>query len=283
MFDTILIPIDGSSDSRVAAEYAISLAQEENAKLLGLFIADERVVYAPCWSATDAMDPLSPDCDPVLMEQAETMGKQIRQQGEKALEDLQQQSQLAGVEVETHFESGVVSQIILSYADQANLIVMGRHGTGGRWSGPLLGSTFEAVARHTPVPVLATVSDPRPLNTLLVAYDGSARAKLALDIALHLVKEKDRHLVILTADDGHDDRPAASFEAAEQAKEQGVDAKRVLVKGHVAEKILQTAEEEGVDLILMGAYGHSRFLSSILGSTVDDVIHNASIPVMVCH
>ena len=283
MFDTILVPIDGSSESWVAVDHAISLAQEESAKLLGLFIADERVIYAPCWSAAAMMDSLSPDCDPVMLEQAEIMREQIRQQGEKALKDLRQRSQVAGVQVETYFETGSVSQIILTYANDVDLIVMGRRGMGGRWRGPLLGSTFEAVARHAPVPVLATVSDPRPLNTLLVAYDGSDRAKQALEIALHLAKEKDRRLVILTVDDGHNDRPAASFEAAVQAKEQGVDAKRLLVKGHAAEKILRTAEEENADLILMGAYGRSRFLASILGSTVDDVIHNATVPVMVCH
>jgi nucleotide-binding universal stress UspA family protein len=282
MFDKILVPIDGSSDSWVAVEHAITLAKEEDARILGLYIADERVIYAPCWSAAGVMDPLSPDCNPVLLEQAETMRKQIREQGEKALKDMRQRCVTAGVEVETTFESGVVNQIILDYADQVDLVVMGRHGAGGKWSGPLLGSTFEAVARHASVPVLATTSDARPLNTLLVAYDGSDRAKQALTIGLHLASRNNRQLVLLTVDDGHGDRPAASFEAAVLAKEQGVDAKRLLVKGHVAEEILKAAAEENADLILMGAFGHSRFLSALLGSTVDDVVHSATIPVMVC-
>ncbi len=282
MFDRILVPIDGSSDSWVAADHAISLAKEENAKLLGLFIADERVIYAPCWSAAGVMDPLSPDCNPVMLEQAETMRQQIKEQGDKALRDMRQRCTVAGVEVETSFESGIVSQIILDYAEQVDLVVMGRHGAGGKWSGPLLGSTFEAVARHAPVPVLATVSDARPLHTLLVAYDGSKQAKRALDIALHLVKGRERQLIILTVDDGRHDRPAASFEAAALAKEQGVDAKRLLVRGHEAEEILKAAQEENADLILIGAYSRSRFLAALFGSTVDDVVHNATIPVMVC-
>ncbi len=282
MFKKILVPIDASSDSWVAVDHAIALAQEENAQLLGLYIADERVIYAPCWSAAGVMDPLSPDCNPIMLEQAETIRQQIKKQGEKALKDLRHRGVMAGVEVETSFETGVVSQIILDYAQQVDMIVMGRHGAGGRWSGPLLGSTFEAVARHAPVPVLATVSDPRPLGTLLVAYDGSERSSQALHIALHLVKNNHRRLVILTVDDGRKDRQAASFEAAVLAKEQGVDAKRLLVKGHVAEEILKAAQEENADLILIGAYGRSRFLSALLGSTVDDVVHSATIPVMVC-
>jgi len=282
MFDRILVPIDGSSDSWVAVEHAISLAKEEHAKVVGLFIADERVIYAPCWSAAGVMDPLSPDCNPVMLEQAETLRQQIKEQGDKALRDLRQRCTVAGVEAETSFETGVVSQIILYYADQVDLIVMGRHGAGGKWSGPLLGSTFEAVARHAPVPVLATVSDARPLHTLLVAYDGSDQAKRALTIALHMVKGRERQLVILTVDDGRHDRSAASFEAAVLAKEQGVDAKRLLVRGHEAEEILKAAQEENADLILIGAYSRSRFLAALFGSTVDDVVHNATIPVMVC-
>lgn len=282
MFDRILVPIDGSSDSWVAVDHAIVLAQEEKARILGLYIADERAIYAPCWSAAGVMDPLSPDCDPLILEQAETLRRQIKQQGEKALRDLRERCTVAGVDVETYFETGIVSQIILEHAKEVDLVVMGRRGAGGRWGGPLLGSTFEAVARHAPVPVLATVSDPRPLHTLLVAYDGSERAKQALAIALHLVKDRNRQLVILTVDEGRNDRAAASFEAAVLAKEQGVDAKRLLVEGHAAETILQTAQEENADLILMGVYGHSRFLAALFGSTVDDVVHNATIPVLVC-
>lgn len=283
MFNKILIPIDGSSDSWVAVDHAIALAKEEKATLVGIYIADERTIYSPCWSASATMDPLSPDCDPLLLEQAGKMRSQIREQGEKALKDLRERSLVSDVKIETYFETGVVSQIILDYAKKVDLVVMGRQGLSARWSGPLFGSTFEAVARHSPVPVLATCSEARPLHRILIAYDGSDRAKDALNIALHLSKEKDRALIIVTVDDGKAGRAAANLEAAVLAKEQGIDAKRTLVKGHVAEQILNAAQEENCDLIIMGAYGHSRFVSTLLGSTVDDVLHHTTIPVMVCH
>ena len=282
MFDRILIPIDNSSESWVAAHHAIALAQEEGGKLIGLFIADEKIIFAPAMLTPDVMDPLSPSLDPILLEQSEQLRQRFREQGEKALKDLRQQAATAGVDIETYFESGIVSQIILDYAREVDLVVMGRRGMGGKWSGPLFGSTFETVVRHAPCPVLATVSDPRPLNTMLVAYDGSDRSKDALAIALHLALEKDRRLILLTVDDGKDDRAAASFEAAARAREQGVAAERRLVTGHAAEQVLKTAEEEDVDLILMGAYGHGRFLAALLGSTVDDVVHKSTVPVMIC-
>ena len=282
MFERILVPLDGSSESWVAAHHALALAQEEGARLLGLYIADEKIIYAPCWSVSAAMDPLSPDCDPLLLEQAERMREQIRQQGEKALRDLRQLAEADGVEIETYFETGIVSEIILDYAKQVDLVVMGRFGAGGKWSGPMFGSVFESVVRHSPRPVLATVSDPRPLRTLMVAYDGSDRAKDALRIGIHLALEKDRRLIVLTVDDGKKDRQAASFEAAALAQEKGVAAERIWVQGHPAEQILATAEKEQVDLILLGAYSHSRFLAALFGSTVDDVVHKATMPVMVC-
>ncbi len=282
MFNRILIPIDGSSESWVAAQHALALAEEEGGKLIGLYIADEQLIYAPCWTVTGVMDPLSPECDPVLLEQAERMRAQLRRQGEKALKDLREQALAAGVEIDTYFESGVVSQIILDYANQVDLVVMGRRGAGHRWRGALFGSVFETVVRHSPRPVLATVSDPRPFNTLLVAYDGSDRARDALDVGVHLALEKDRRLIVLTVDDGRETLVAASFEAAVLAREKGVAAERRLVKGHVAEQIVAIAEAEDVDLILMGAYGHSRFLTALLGSTVDDVVHKADVPIMIC-
>ncbi len=66
----------------------------------------------------------------------------------------------------------------------------------------------------------------------------------------------------------------------EKAKREGVDIKKWIVQGHPAEKILKLAEEQSIDLIVMGTLGRSGIEKFLLGSVADKVIRNSRIPVL---
>jgi nucleotide-binding universal stress UspA family protein len=67
---------------------------------------------------------------------------------------------------------------------------------------------------------------------------------------------------------------------AEGLREVGLEAGVHLAMGDPAREILKTAEEQGCDLIAMGTHGH-RFLGDLLhGSTISEVRHKASMPVL---
>ncbi|TWI75333.1 nucleotide-binding universal stress UspA family protein [Desulfobotulus alkaliphilus] len=56
----------------------------------------------------------------------------------------------------------------------------------------------------------------------------------------------------------------------------------VLVKvGHPVKTIIDTATEDGYDLVVMGTRGHSKFEDLLLGSTANGVIRRCPVPVMV--
>jgi len=281
MFTKILVPVDGSDDSWQALEQAIEVAKEENGSIKGLFVTDSRLVEAPFLAATSTDDPI-PGSDAGLVQLTLEIGKRINKRGDQILSRLAERCQQAGVPAQTERVEGIVSKVILQHASQSDLIVMGRRGEGARWSGPMLGSTFEAVVRHSPVPVLAAQDKTFTIRRPLLAFDGSERALDALSVAAHLASDENRAVVLLTVDDGNP-APREAFEKAKSSlAEKGIKATSSFVKGHAAEEIVKVGKKEAVDLIVMGAYGHSRFIETLFGSTVDDVMRRAGCPVLIC-
>ena len=67
----------------------------------------------------------------------------------------------------------------------------------------------------------------------------------------------------------------------ENAKASGIEAAPILLKGNPAEKILDFAEEQKVDMIVMGSTGKSGVERFMLGSVSEKVVRNSKIPVLV--
>jgi nucleotide-binding universal stress UspA family protein len=67
----------------------------------------------------------------------------------------------------------------------------------------------------------------------------------------------------------------------EQAKRDGVDVRKWIIEGQPAKEILKLAEEEWVDLIVMGTLGRSGIEKFLIGSVADKVIRGSRIPVLV--
>lgn len=212
VFQHILAPVDGSDDSWVALEQAIQVARQEKGVIQGLFVADVRLIEAPYLASMYSYD-LVPAYESASMKAAIEASKRLEGRGEQILAEASERCRTAGVPCQTEQVEGKISEVILERARQADLIVMGRHGEGARWAGPLLGSTFEAVVRYAPAPVLATQAEVRPTTRLLVAFDGSDRARDGLDIAARWAAERNLPIVLLTVDDGHPGREQAHKQA----------------------------------------------------------------------
>lgn len=280
MFERILVPMDGSDFSWSALEHAIELAEDEKDPIHLLYVVDERLVEAPFLIAT-ATDSLLPEVHPEFVEMALQIQKKLQEQGEKILAQAKARCEEKGIPCSSEITEGHVTRIILDKAKDAGLIVMGREGSGARWGGPLLGSTFEAIVRHAPVPVLGVQKEVRPIRRILVAYDGSDRAEDALEIAIALA-HRGREIVLVTVDDGKKDRIGAYDKARQRLVEEGVIFTAVFRSGHVAEAILEVAQETESDLIAMGAYGHRFFLDIFFGGTVEEVMRRTTLPILIC-
>jgi nucleotide-binding universal stress UspA family protein len=60
-----------------------------------------------------------------------------------------------------------------------------------------------------------------------------------------------------------------------------VTVETVLLDGHPAEKLVQYAEEEGMDIIIMGTHGKKGLDRLLLGSVAGNLVRHSKVPVMV--
>jgi nucleotide-binding universal stress UspA family protein len=134
VYDTILVPTDGSDAAAAALEPAFELAATTGATVHALFVVEP--VYSAEYNVQDIYD-------------------SIQEEAERVLADVADRGEAAGIEVVTAVENGTAHRRILEYAggNGVDLVVMATHGrTGiGRY---LLGSVTEKVVRLSDVPVL---------------------------------------------------------------------------------------------------------------------------------
>ncbi len=87
--------------------------------------------------------------------------------------------------------------------------------------------------------------------------------------------------------DAFDDEARADREhlatIAAQAREEGIDVQAILGYGRVPEELVRLTQENGIDLLIMGAHGHRGFKDILFGASISKVRHALSIPVLVVH
>lgn len=173
-------------------------------------------------------------------------------------------------------------EIAESLATRAgDLIVMGKRGEGADFDKLHLGSNLERVVRSINRPVLVASRAFKPIETSVFAFDDgvSARKALASLVASPL---KDRpNMVVLTIGPRESAHTAAAEKAVEALTQAGYEATLKIRSGHAEKEIADEVEESGAGLLIMGAFGHSRIRSMIIGSTTTAMIRSCLIPLLL--
>lgn len=147
-----------------------------------------------------------------------------------------------------------------------------------------------------PVPAAALLDTGRPVLMMpqampasigarvLVAWNGSVEAARALSAAVGLVEPAAE---IVVAAVGEAERDVASPEdAVAYLDAYGLAATTASPPSAgmaVAEALLLEADRRQADLLVMGAYGHSRLRETILGGVTRDILANLDLPVLMAH
>jgi len=134
---------------------------------------------------------------------------------------------------------------------------------------------------------------------ILVAYDGSEMAKKALKTAIHLAEQNQANLIVAHVQSpfpGFIDGTFVTNEMFELANQQGQsilqeavdiagaenrDIVKVFVNGSPVYEICRIAEEQQVDLIVMGNRGLGPIKEVFLGSVSHGVTQRARVPVLI--
>ena len=176
--------------------------------------------------------------------------------GMTAVETLQRHGQL--VETTQELSSGM------------RMLIMGKQGT--THAHDLIGSNIENVIRTLANPIMVVQPSFQVPSRFLFAYDASPTAKKVLELIASspLLKGLECDLVMVAEPTDEHERQLVI--AKQVLKSAGIKVEAKLLQGEVVPVICQHATEVGCDLIVMGAYGHSRIRQFIVGSTTTGIL-----------
>ena len=278
MYKSILLCTDGSPAADVAADHAIALAVKFRARLIALYVTDIRVLEGPLLS--DLSGALGAQPYSTLLPQIEQLQ---RDKADTILKAVAKRCADKGVASEVVHETGSLVHTMLEYEQRADLVVLGQHGEHAKWLEGMLGSSVERMVRASIKPCLVTTDKFRPFNRILIAHDGSAESTKALRAGIDLASNLGVNVTIITV--GPKDSTDAASKILKDAQQQALARKlsvhMELRHGDAETEILMVCEESGADLIVMGAYGHTRIRQLILGSTTSHVLRESRVPVLL--
>lgn len=146
MYETVLVPTDGSEKSAVAVEHAIGVAKRNDATLHTIHVTE-------LGHQSDSLDEA---------EFGDTI-ERVQKAGQQAVAAVTEQAREEGLAVESTTTEGNATKAILNYvrAHDIDIVVMGTEGRSAA-AREVIGSVTESVIRSTPIPVLTINTDPLP-------------------------------------------------------------------------------------------------------------------------
>ena len=163
----------------------------------------------------------------------------------------------------------------------AEIIMIGKRGEAADFAKGHLGSNLERIVRASHKPVFVASRAFKPVSKILVAYDGGASAMRAVD---HIARSKlyaglEAHIVTVGTPNAEVQRGLKDAQA--MLKAAGMEATVGIIAGPAEQTLGDLVDENGYDLLVMGAYGHSRIRSLIIGSTTTEMIRSCKVPVVL--
>ena len=186
-----------------------------------------------------------------------------------------------GGPVEIRQRHGELVDAAMALEGEIRMLVLGKRGTKSASAHGHLGGNLERVIQTLSVPILVAQQEFSPPERIMLAFDGSATARKGVQMvaASPLFAGIPCHLVHAGAD--LPETRQALGEAAALLQAAGFQAPTAIVPGAPADVLPRYQEQEGIDLLVMGAYGHSRIRRLFVGSTTRDMLRGCTVSVMV--
>ncbi|MBU6489074.1 MAG: universal stress protein [Burkholderiales bacterium] len=277
-YKSILVHLDTSKAVHSRLDLALSLANQFEAHLTGFF-----TVFTP-----------EPGSFYVMAGNAEFYVEQRQRRAEQqgALERLFR-AELLRAKVPGDWQSSAeyANEVVAQAARIADLAIVGQYNRDDPDSfvaEQFIESTVLSAGR--PVLVVPYAGQFDAIGShVMVAWDGSREATRALHDALPFLTRAKRVTVLSVDALRHD--PAASripgTDIAAIVSRYGVNVVTEEVEGAkgepIGEMLLSRAADLGVDLIVMGCYGHSRWRELVLGGATRSILKSMTVPVLMSH
>ncbi len=281
----ILACIDGSVISRDVCDAACWVSEFVKAPIEVLHVLDKSEYQ----SSSNLSGNLGAGSRENLMEQLADLDEQrakiAYQHGALMLENALERIHSFGInEAETTQMHGYFVDCVLDKMEETRVLVLGRQGMHhDKIQTPFsIGKHLTEILRAATAPVLVTLQEFRePKHAFLLAYDGSEQSASNLNKIARspLLKGLTCHLVMVG--DESDDRKQQLSDAKAELESHGFNVVSDLLQGEVHYSLNQYLRRNNLELLVMGAYGHSRIREFFVGSNTTRMISTSDVPILI--
>ena len=274
--------IDGSRSAEAVCDYAAWASQRLNAPLRFLHVLD----HPRSPARADLSGAIGLGSREQLLEELasldEQRGKLALEQGRLMLVAARERATADGIaRPESCQRHGDLVESLVELEPATRLLVIGQQGETGASLGQQVGRQLEWVIRTMHRPILVTPAEFTAPRSAMLAFDGSATTRKGVEMLAGspLFKGLPIHLVMVGASTGE---AAAQLDRARGELERAGFTVPVAIRPGDVEPTLHAYQaEHGIDLLVMGAYGHSPLRTLIVGSTTAAMIRTVHVPVLL--
>ncbi len=282
MSDKIIALVDGSGYSTSVCDHAAWAARRADlpVELMHVLARPEGT------GGGDLSGSIKLGARTALLEQLAALDEQraklMQHHGRALLDDAQARILAAGVStVTTRLRHGDIIEAVAAQEAGAAMIVIGKRGEAADFAKGHLGSNLERIVRASHKPVLVASRAFRDIRSVLVACDGGASSIKAVE---HIAQSPvyaglSVQLVWVGAESPEAKKALSQAQAILRAA--GTEAQTQILPGQPDTALGAHVEAVGLDLVVMGAYGHSRIRSLIIGSTTTAMVRSCKVPVVL--
>jgi nucleotide-binding universal stress UspA family protein len=176
---------------------------------------------------------------------------------------------------------GALVDTVVEFEAEADLLVVGKRGEAANFAVGHLGANLERVLRASILPVLVASRAFKPITRFAIAYDGGQASMKMVEYAAQTASLEGLECQLLTVASDVASGQAMLARPAKLLSDAGKAATIKVLQGEPETAIAGHVAEAGIDLLVMGAYGHGRLRNMIVGSTTTALLRSCRIPVLV--
>ena len=278
-YKDLLVHLDDSKACAERIDAAVRLAEQHGAHLTGLY----PIVEIPLLNYIREQIP---------EDVRARMEAEAQSRAETALEGFRQAAERGGVSYENRTDPALdttLASVLSMHARYADLLVLGQVDPRAP----------PQVGRHLPEEVV--LSSGRPLlvvpyigtpaaigRRVVVAWDASREAARAVSDAMPILEHADSVNVVVISPKStpldHGELPGADIAAHLARHDVKVEVEEVAAgELSVGDALLSHIADRGADLLVMGAYAHSRVRELVLGGATRTILDSMTLPVLMAH
>lgn len=283
MIRSILLALAEAPYDAAAKNYAFWLAEKEGSHIHALVVIDIAAFETPVLGTADG---LMPSVVTPPLKESQSLMSDLMATARERLEQFTAQCASKGVASSTEVKTGIPGEVIGRAGIAHDIVLVSRTGYNRvANTQETVDALVAPVIRNSVRPVLVAGSefhDGSDIQNILVAYDGSNHAARVLRVAAELAARPGVNCTLITVAHSEEIGWDILAPAEEFLFHHGIEPiKKVVVSSKPSTVICDLVESGKVDVVVMGAYGHSPIREVLFGSTTERILANCAANVIL--